>query len=91
MLKKSINAIIVKPNQIGSLIKVKQVVELAKKNKIKVAFSHRSGETSDSFIADLVVALGCGQIKSGAPARSERLSKYNRLLEIEEEIRLAKI
>jgi enolase len=59
---------------------------LAKKNKWNVMVSHRSGETEDTFIADLVVGLGCGQIKSGAPCRGERTAKYNRLLRIEEEL-----
>lgn len=80
------NALLLKVNQIGTLTEAIDAAQLALKNKWRVMVSHRSGETSDSFIADLVVALGCGQIKSGAPCRSERLAKYNQLLRIEEEL-----
>jgi enolase len=84
--EKSCNALLLKVNQIGTVSESIEAAELALKNKWNIMVSHRSGETSDTFIADLVVALGCGQIKSGAPCRSERLEKYNRLLEIEEEL-----
>jgi enolase len=84
--KKACNALLLKVNQIGTVSESIEAAELALKNKWNIMVSHRSGETSDTFIADLVVALGCGQIKSGAPCRSERLEKYNRLLQIEEEL-----
>lgn len=80
------NALLLKVNQIGTLSEAIGAAKLAMNNKWGVMVSHRSGETEDSFIADLVVALGCGQIKSGAPCRSERLAKYNQLLRIEEEL-----
>ncbi len=79
----SISGIIVKPNQIGSLSETIEVINLAKKKNIEVIISHRSGETNDSFIADLAVACGAWGIKTGAPARGERVAKYNRLIEIE--------
>jgi len=82
----SANAILVKPNQIGSLTETLDVVEAAQKAAFGVVVSHRSGETEDTTIADLVVATGAGQIKSGAPSRGERTAKYNRLLRIEEEL-----
>lgn len=82
--KKMANGVIIKPNQIGTLSETFEAIKIAQKNKFKVIVSHRSGETSDSFIADLAVAVGADFIKSGAPARSERLAKYNRLLKIEE-------
>ncbi|HII71569.1 TPA: phosphopyruvate hydratase, partial [Candidatus Woesearchaeota archaeon] len=75
-----------KVNQIGSLTEAMTAAKLAMDNGWKVMVSHRSGETEDPFIADLVVGLGTGQIKSGAPCRSERLAKYNQLLRIEEEL-----
>jgi len=78
------NAILIKPNQIGTLSETLQTIRIAKNNGYKTIISHRSGETADSFIADLAVAVQAGQIKTGAPARSERVSKYNRLLGIEE-------
>jgi enolase len=81
----SCNALLLKVNQIGSLSEAIDACVLAQNAGWKVMVSHRSGETEDSFIADLVVGLGTGQIKSGAPCRSERLAKYNRLLRIEEE------
>ena len=80
------NALLVKVNQIGSLTETVDAVNLAHHNNYATMMSHRSGETEDTFIADLAVALGCGQIKSGAPARSERVAKYNQLLRIEEEL-----
>jgi enolase len=80
------NALLVKVNQIGSLSETLDAVDLAHRNHYATMMSHRSGETEDTFIADLAVACGCGQIKSGAPARSERVAKYNQLLRIEEEL-----
>ena len=80
------NAILVKPNQIGTLTETLQVVTMAKEAGWGTIISHRSGETQDTTIADLAVATGAGQIKSGAPARSERVAKYNRLLRIESEL-----
>lgn len=82
--KKMANGVIIKPNQIGTISETLKAIKVAQKNKFKVIVSHRSGETADSFIADLAVAVGANFIKSGAPARSERLAKYNRLLKIEE-------
>lgn len=80
------NALLLKVNQIGSLSEAIGAAKLAMKNNWGVMVSHRSGETEDSFIADLAVALNCGQLKTGAPCRSERLAKYNQLLRIEEEL-----
>ena len=80
------NAILIKPNQIGTLSEVCETVEYARSHGYKCIMSHRSGETADTFIADLSVALGCELIKSGAPARSERTEKYNRLAAIEGEL-----
>lgn len=80
------NSILIKPNQIGTLTETLETIKLAKKNNYKTIISHRSGETEDTFIADLSVAVNAGLIKMGAPARSERVAKYNRLLEIEEEL-----
>ncbi|HEY8532732.1 MAG TPA: phosphopyruvate hydratase [Micromonospora sp.] len=80
------NAVLVKVNQIGSLTETFDAVELAHRNGYRCMMSHRSGETEDTTIADLAVATGCGQIKTGAPARSERVAKYNQLLRIEEEL-----
>jgi enolase len=80
------NALLVKVNQIGSLTETIDAVNLAHKNGYRTMMSHRSGETEDTTIADLSVALNCGQIKTGAPARSERVAKYNQLLRIEEEL-----
>ena len=82
--KKAANALLVKVNQIGTLTETFDAVELAHRNGYRTMMSHRSGETEDTTIADLAVALNCGQIKTGAPARSERVAKYNRLLRIEE-------
>lgn len=84
--EKSCNALLLKVNQIGSISESIQAVSMAKKAGWGVMTSHRSGETEDSFIADLAVGLNTGQIKTGAPCRSERLSKYNQLLRIEEEL-----
>ncbi|MCI1749436.1 MAG: phosphopyruvate hydratase [Acidipropionibacterium sp.] len=83
---KAANALLVKVNQIGSLSETIDAVELAHRNGFSCMMSHRSGETEDTTIADLAVALGTGQIKSGAPARGERIAKYNQLLRIEEEL-----
>lgn len=80
------NAILVKVNQIGTLTEAMDAVTMAQQNGFKTIISHRSGETEDTTISDLAVALNAGQIKTGAPARSERVAKYNRLLQIEEEI-----
>jgi enolase len=80
------NALLVKVNQIGSLTETLDSVELAHRNGYRCMMSHRSGETEDTTIADLAVAVNCGQIKTGAPARSERVAKYNQLLRIEEEL-----
>ena len=80
------NSILVKVNQIGTLTETTEAVRLAQENGFTAVMSHRSGETEDTTIADLAVALGTGQIKTGAPARSDRVAKYNRLLRIEEEL-----
>jgi enolase len=77
------NALLVKVNQIGSLSETLDAVDLAHRNGLRCMMSHRSGETEDTTIADLAVATNCGQIKTGAPARSERVAKYNQLLRIE--------
>ena len=84
------NAILVKVNQIGTLTEAIQAIEMAQRNGYRSVISHRSGETADTFIADLAVAMNAGQIKTGAPCRSERVEKYNRLLRIEEELGLIK-
>jgi enolase len=80
------NALLVKVNQIGTLTETLDAVDIAHRAGYRTMLSHRSGETEDTTIADLAVALNCGQIKSGAPARSERVAKYNQLLRIEEEL-----
>jgi enolase len=80
------NSILVKVNQIGSLTETINAVNLAKRNSYKSVMSHRSGETEDSTIADLAVALNCGQIKTGSASRSDRMAKYNQLIRIEEEL-----
>jgi enolase len=84
--ERSANAVLVKVNQIGSLTETFDAVDLAHRAGFRCMMSHRSGETEDTTIADLAVATGCGQIKTGAPARSERVAKYNQLLRIEEEL-----
>src|SRR5262249_35837378 len=84
--ERSANALLVKVNQIGSLSETLDAVDMAHRAGFRCMMSHRSGETEDTTIADLVVATNCGQIKSGAPARSERVAKYNQLLRIEEEL-----
>lgn len=80
------NSILIKPNQIGSVSETMQTVRLAQRNGYKCVMSHRSGESEDAFIADFAVALNCGEIKTGSTARGERTAKYNRLLEIENEV-----
>lgn len=82
------NAILIKPNQIGSVTETMRTVRLAQRNNYKCVMSHRSGESEDAFIADFAVALNTGEIKTGATARGERTAKYNRLLEIEKELEL---
>lgn len=83
---KSSTGILIKPNQIGTLSETLETIKIAEKAGLKIIISHRSGETEDDFIADLAIASGCGTIKSGAPCRSERTAKYNRILEIEEKL-----
>ena len=80
------NCILIKPNQIGTLSEALDAIELAKSNGYKAIISHRSGETEDTTIADIAVATNIGQIKSGAPCRTDRIAKYNRLLNIEYEL-----
>lgn len=80
------NAILIKPNQIGTVSQTMQTVRLAQRNRYRCVMSHRSGESEDSFIADFAVALNTGEIKTGSTARSERIAKYNRLLAIESEL-----
>ena len=80
------NSILIKPNQIGSISETMQTIRLAQRNNYNCVMSHRSGESEDSFIADFAVALNCGQIKTGSTARSDRIAKYNRLLDIGAEI-----
>lgn len=84
--KKVGNAILIKPNQIGTLTETLDTIQIAKENGYKTIISHRSGETEDTTIADIAVGVNAGQIKTGAPCRTDRVSKYNRLLYIEEEI-----
>lgn len=81
------NAILIKPNQVGTLTETMACIDLAVKKNYQIVISHRSGETNDDFIADLAVAVNAQYIKAGAPNRGERVAKYNRLLEIEEELR----
>lgn len=83
---KAANAILIKPNQIGTLTETLATIDVAQQGRFNVIISHRSGETEDTFIADLAVAVKAGQIKTGSLARSERTAKYNRLLRIEEEL-----
>ena len=80
------NALLLKVNQIGTVSEAMDAIEMAQKNGYKAVISHRSGETEDTFIADLAVAVNAGQIKTGAPCRSDRVAKYNQLLRIEEEL-----
>lgn len=83
---KSATGILIKPNQIGTLSETLETIKIAEKAGFKIMISHRSGETEDDFISDLAIACGCGAIKAGAPCRSERTAKYNRLIEIEEKL-----
>ena len=80
------NAILIKLNQIGTLTETLEAISMAQRNGYKAIISHRSGETEDTFIADLAVAVNSGQIKTGSLSRSERTAKYNRLLKIESEL-----
>ena len=84
--EKSANSILVKPNQIGTLTETLEVISMAKNANFSTIISHRSGDTEDTFIADLAVATMSSQIKTGSLARSERVAKYNRLLRVEEEL-----
>ena len=84
--EKSANSILVKPNQIGTLSETLEVINMAKEANFNTIISHRSGDTEDTFIADLAAATMSSQIKTGSLARSERVAKYNRLLRIEEEL-----
>jgi enolase len=84
--EQSSNSILIKPNQVGTISEAIAAIEMAKKANWTAVVSHRSGETEDTTIADLAVAMDTGFIKAGAPCRSERVAKYNRLLEIEEEL-----
>jgi len=86
--QKMANAILIKLNQIGTLTETREAIRLAQSNGYRCVMSHRSGETEDSFIADLAVATGCGQIKTGSLCRSDRIAKYNQLLRIEESTQL---
>ena len=85
--KEVANAILIKPNQIGSLTETLDTIKMAKQNGYRTVISHRSGETEDTTIADIVVAVNAGQIKTGAPCRTDRVAKYNRLLKIEDNLR----
>ena len=85
--KKAITGIIIKPNQIGTVIEALAVVEMARENSLKITVSHRSGETNDDFIADFAVAVSADYVKFGAPARGERVAKYNRLLQINTQLK----
>jgi enolase len=84
--KNACNCLLLKVNQIGTLTEALEAARLAKSYGWNIMVSHRSGETEDTFIADLSVGIGAGQIKCGAPCRSERVAKYNQLLRIEEEL-----
>ena len=80
------NAILIKPNQVGTITEMLETIELAKKNNYKTIMSHRSGETEDTIIADLATGLNLGQIKTGSLSRTDRMCKYNKLLRIEEKM-----
>jgi enolase len=84
--EKVANAILIKPNQIGTITETTEAVEMSRKAGYAAIVSHRSGETEDTFIADFVVAMGTGQIKTGSASRTDRVAKYNQLLRIEEEL-----
>ena len=86
IIKKAANTILIKPNQIGTLTETLEVINFAHKKGYKTIISHRSGDSEDTFIADLAVASNSSQIKTGSLARSERVAKYNRLIRIEEEL-----
>jgi enolase len=86
LLRRAANAVLIKLNQIGTLTETLETIHLAHRNGWRSVSSHRSGETEDTTIADLAVAMNCGQIKTGAPCRTDRVAKYNRLLRIEEEL-----
>ena len=86
IMKHIANSILIKPSQIGTLTETIEAINLAKKNSYTTIISHRSGETEDTTIADLAVGMGCKYIKSGAPCRTDRVCKYNRLINIELEI-----
>jgi enolase len=83
------NSILIKPNQIGTISETMLTIRLAQRNNYNCVMSHRSGESEDAFIADFAVALNCGQIKTGSTARSDRIAKYNRLIDIQDEIAYA--
>lgn len=87
IIRKSANSILIKPNQIGTLSETLSTIRMAKANGFETIISHRSGETEDTTIADIAVAMGCQKIKAGAPCRSDRVAKYNRLLYIEKSLR----
>ncbi len=87
--KNAIGGVIIKPNQIGTVIETLAVVEAAKHAGLKIVVSHRSGDTNDDFIADFAIGVGADYVKFGAPTRGERVAKYNRLLEIEQQIKVA--
>ena len=91
IMKKIANSILIKSNQIGTLSETIEAINLAKRNNYTTIISHRSGETEDTTIADLAVALNTCQIKTGAPSRSERVAKYNQLLRIEEQLGAAAV
>ena len=84
--QKVANSILIKPNQIGTLTETLNTIEIAKQNGYTTVISHRSGETEDTTIADIAVGINAGQIKTGAPCRTDRVAKYNRLLKIESEM-----
>ncbi|HEY6638644.1 MAG TPA: phosphopyruvate hydratase, partial [Solirubrobacterales bacterium] len=84
--RSAVNAILIKINQIGTLTETLEAIQIARDAGYTTVISHRSGETEDTTIADLAVGTGAGQIKTGAPARSDRVAKYNRLVRIEEEL-----
>ena len=87
----SMNSILIKLNQIGTVSETIEAIEMAKKNNMNYIISHRSGETEDTFISDLSVAMNGGQIKTGSVCRSDRTAKYNRLLRIEEELQNSRL
>lgn len=87
--QKIANSILIKPNQIGTISETLETIEMARRYNYKTVLSHRSGETEDTFIADLGVATNIGQLKTGAPARSERVAKYNQLMRIDKELKFA--